>query len=113
MISLIVDPQLAYPGAEQFFSPERRYPEYRFSHISPQKNGVYRAVRECLAQAGLDASHRETPEWNPLGGWIKPGNRVFILCNFVLHRDPHESPASFQAKCLHASVLRPVLDYFP
>jgi len=68
-------------------------------------------VRQVFAQTGLDPDHFQGPDWNPLRQWIKPGSRVFILCNFVLHRSPDESIECFHTKCLHASVLRAVVDY--
>ncbi|MBN1224878.1 MAG: DUF362 domain-containing protein [Candidatus Aminicenantes bacterium] len=111
MISLITDESLAYPSPEDSYSPDESFPEYPFSHVSKQKNPVYRAVRECLSQAGFDAPRFGTPAWNPLGEFIKPGNRVFVLCNFVLHRYPGETADNFAAKCTHGAVLRPLLDY--
>jgi hypothetical protein len=111
MISIITDQSLAYPAAGSGFSPDEAYPEYPFRDISPRANPAYRAVRECLAQAGLDAARFGTPAWNPLGAYIKPGNRVFVLCNFVYHRVAGESEEAFAAKCTHAAVLRPILDY--
>jgi hypothetical protein len=34
-----------------------------------------------------------------------------VLCNFVYHKRFHETTRQFRAKCTHASVLRPVIDY--
>jgi uncharacterized protein (DUF362 family) len=109
-VSVVVDSQLRYP-AESPFSPSERYPEYRFESLSSRPNLVYEAVRRCFAQAGLDAGRFGTAAWNPLGQWIKPGQRVFVLCNFVYHRRPNESATSFAAKCTDGSVLRALLDY--
>ncbi|MEX2140409.1 MAG: DUF362 domain-containing protein [Pirellulales bacterium] len=109
-VSVVVDSQLRYP-AESPFSPSERYPEYRFEHLSPRPNLVYEAVRKCFAQAGLDAGRFGTADWNPLGQWIKPGQRVFVLCNFVYHRRANESTGSFSSKCTDGSVLRALLDY--
>jgi uncharacterized protein (DUF362 family) len=78
-----------YPSGETGFSPA-------------DSNPIYAAVGRCLA--GRDAA-------NPLGKFIRPGMRVFILCNFVQHRMPGESQLEFQAKCTHASVLRPIIDF--
>jgi uncharacterized protein (DUF362 family) len=72
---------------------------------------VYAEVRRLLAQAGLDAVHYGTPVWNPLREYVRPGDKVFVLCNFVYHRRLQETSRAFQAKCTHASVLRPLLDY--
>jgi len=46
-----------------------------------------------------------------LGRWIKPGDRVWILPNIVMHRRPFESKNRFLSKCTHGSVLRAVADY--
>ena len=75
------------------------------------ENPVYAAVRSCLAQAGLDQERFGTPQWNPFGRYVRPGNKVFVLCNFVKHNDQAHSPLRFSAKCTHGSVLRAVLDY--
>jgi uncharacterized protein (DUF362 family) len=111
LLSLVSDDQLHYPAAATAFSPDVRNPEYRFDHLSPEPNGVYAAVRQCFAQAGLDSQHFGTAEWNPLGSFISPGQSVFVLCNFVYHRRPGESAAAFFAKCTHGSVVRAVIDY--
>jgi uncharacterized protein (DUF362 family) len=111
MISIIHDPELEYPEADEFHSPDKRFPEYQHDHVSGQPNQVYRAVRECLAQAGLDSERFGQPSWNPLGEYIPSGSRVFVLCNFVLERQPREAPENFLAKCLQGSVLRAMVDY--
>lgn len=111
MLSLMVDPALVYPDADDFYSPDERFPEYRFEHLAAGKNPVYRAVRDCFVQSGLDQEHLGAPSWNPLGVFIRPGSRVFVLCNFVFHRVPGESAEDFAAKCVHGSVLRALLDY--
>lgn len=105
------DHSITYPSNRHFFSPSERFPEYKFSHLAPCVNPVYKAVRSCLADAELDQEHWQTPDWNPLGAYIRPGHRVFVLCNFVQHNDRHHSPERFWAKCTHGSVLRAVLDY--
>jgi len=111
MISLILDPSISYPEGDEFFSPDERFPEYRFGPISTQKNDIYRAVRNCFVQAGLDAMHLGTPTWNPLGEYIQPGNKVFVLCNFAGERRPNEKLEDFQSRCTHGSVIRAVIDY--
>lgn len=111
MISIVADPTLSYPDVESYYSPDERFPEYRYKHISAGKNPVYRAVRDCFVQAGLDREHLGGASWNPLGGFIQAGSRVFVLCNFVLHRVPGESPGNFAAKCIQGSVLRALVDY--
>jgi uncharacterized protein (DUF362 family) len=111
LLSVVIDPSLTYPRSIEGFSPSERFPEYRFEQIAEHPNGIYAAVRNVFRQAGLDAAHFGTPEWNPLGSYIRPGQRVFILCNFVYHRKLHESEEAFSSKCTHGSVLRALTDY--
>lgn len=111
MISVVVDETLRYPDGEDFYSPDEQFPEYQHDHISTRPNHVYRAVRACFAQAGLDRTRFGHADWNPLGEFIQPGNRVFALCNFVLHREPGQGIRELWAKCTHGSVLRALLDY--
>ena len=100
-----------YPDGEDAYSPSDDFPEAVFSHRSRRPNHVYRAVRRCLADAELDIQRFGTPEWNPLGDYLTPGGRVFLLCNFVYQRRPNESREAFLGKCTHASVIRPIIDY--
>jgi uncharacterized protein (DUF362 family) len=104
---------LRYPDGGEFYSPSNRteLPEYKFAHRATCENGVYEAVRTCLVQAGLDAANVGTSQWNPLRAYIRPGNKVFVLCNFVKHNDQSHDRLRFSAKCTHGSVLRAVLDY--
>lgn len=110
-VTIVTRPGAGYPQVGSAFSPSQRYPEYAFSHVADVPNPVYAAVRSLLADHGLDKERHGTPEWNPLGELVPAGSRVFVLCNFVFHRRPHESTASFQAKCVHGSVLRALIDY--
>jgi len=111
VLSIVSNAALEYPGAEEYYSPYEKYPEYRHGHLAKKPNQVYAAVRDVFAQADLDGKRFNTPDWNPLGAFIPPRSRVFLLCNFVCHRRPTESRQAFQSKCTHASVLRAVLDY--
>ena len=110
MVSVILDPSLDYPGPEGFFSPHQAYPEYPFKHLATKTNPVYAAVRRCLAEAGLDRANFGKSSWNPLGQYIRPGQKVFVLCNFVQHQ-LGSSREAFHAKCTHGSVIRAVIDY--
>lgn len=110
MLSIVSNRQLYYPEGE-YYSPDQAFPEYQHEHLSTKPNPTYRAVRACLAQAGLDKERFGSKDWNPLQGFIRAGSRVFILCNFVYHRRSRESEAAFHAKCTHGSVLRAIADY--
>ena len=109
-VSISLDPSLRYPAADDH-SPNVLYPEYAFKHLPLGGNRIYSLLRMCLQHAEADYDHFNTRSWNPLGKWIKPGERVFVLPNFVMHPRPAESIYEFYGKCTHGSVLRPVLDY--
>jgi uncharacterized protein (DUF362 family) len=111
LLSIVQDEHLTYPDGTSDFSPSVRYPECPFDDLSTAPNAVYRAVRDCLLQSGLDSTHAGLPSWNPLGAYIKAGNRVFVLCNFVYHRKAGETEEQFFSKCTHGSVVRAILDY--
>jgi uncharacterized protein (DUF362 family) len=109
LVSVFRDGTVDYPLGS--FSPAQRFPEYRFSDLATTANDVYGAVRACLAGAGLDVANFGQPSWNPLGAYIRPGAKVFVLANFVKQDDLGVGPVRFSAKCTHGSVLRAVLDY--
>jgi uncharacterized protein (DUF362 family) len=99
-----------YPENPPFHAP-MLFPEFACTNIrqTDATNQVYTAVRDMLALLGLDRGNFGTPEWNPLGGYIRPGDKVVIKPNLVLH----EFGAKQGANCLttHGSVIRAVLDY--
>jgi uncharacterized protein (DUF362 family) len=66
-------------------------------------------VRDLFALLRLDEENFGTENWNPLGAYIRRGDKVVIKPNFVLH----EFGAQAGAHCLttHGSVIRAVLDY--
>ena len=111
IVSVLQNHELSYPTSEDFFSPDKKYPEYPFDSISVSPNKIYHAVRECFRQSGLDAKNYGNPDWNPLGLYIKRGQSIFVLCNFVYHRRKLESKENFFSKCTHASVIRAIIDY--
>ncbi|MCH9033555.1 MAG: DUF362 domain-containing protein, partial [Planctomycetes bacterium] len=86
--------------------------EYPFGdaldHLQP--NPAYHAVRGALRLLDLDAAKFNTPEWNPLGGIVRPGDTVVLKPNFV--RDFRETQPG-HADCIitHGAVIRAVLDY--
>jgi uncharacterized protein (DUF362 family) len=111
VISVVRRPGTRYPGATAAFAPSERYPEYRFGPIADEANPVYGMVRELFTQLGLDGARAGTAAWNPLGEWIRPDARVFVLSNFVYHRRPREGVHDFHGKVVHGSVLRALIDY--
>ncbi len=100
-----------YPN-EEGFSPAKAYPEYPFDPgCVSTTNCVYDLVRQCLYDYGADRERYGTQKWNPLGEWISPGDKVFIMPNFVMNRRNGRSLEEFNAKCTHGSVVRAILDY--
>ncbi|MCC6292980.1 MAG: DUF362 domain-containing protein [Bryobacterales bacterium] len=97
----------AYPAAP--FSPGEAYPEYRLRELGPAANPVYAAVREAFRLLGLDSQAYGAADWNPLGGWIKPGMRVLLKPNLVRHFHPFGLDT--RAIYTHGSVVRAVADY--
>jgi len=102
----------AYPDAAPFH-PDQEYPEYPFrgrGAIAEQPNPAYAGIRQLLRLAGLDAGRYGTPQWNPLGTLVRPGDRVLLKPNLVYHRHPG-SADGWLAVLTHGSVIRAVLDY--
>jgi uncharacterized protein (DUF362 family) len=97
-----------YP-AEPPFHPNVWYPEYPWHEISTSENSIYTAIREGLCILGLDQESFGTPQWNPFGGVVRPGQTVVIKPNFVLHFNSNGSdPLSV---ITHGAVMRAVIDY--
>jgi len=110
IVSVIHDPCLVYPEAGEYYSPDQAFPDYRFGHVAERPNPVYAAVRQCLADARLDEENFGKGTWNPFRKYVKPGQNVFLLCNFV-KQNIAANPQLLDAKCTHASVIRPLIDY--
>ncbi len=95
-----------YPNAP--YHPGQAFPEMPEGDTDPA-NPIYGWVRETLHRLGLDAAHWNTPEWNPLGDVIQPGMTVFVKPNTVRHY--HVGGGDIDSVIVHASVIRPFLDY--
>ena len=100
----------AYP-ADPPFGPAERYLEYPFAWSDGERGAgtVYAMVRGLFERMGLDRERFGTPQWNPLGEVIRPGDRVLIKPNLVMHA--MESAGEAEVLMTHASVVRAVLDY--
>ena len=93
------------------YHPAELYPELRargFRETLPA-NTVYGAVRNTLQLLGLDAERNASENWNPLQRYIRPGDRVVLKPNLVLH----EHNVQLGQRCLttHGSVIRAMVDY--
>ncbi len=67
------------------------------------------AVRSLLAQWGLDAARFGSRDWNPFSDLIRPGERVTLKPNWVLHFN--ESGGGMDCLVTHASVIEAVARY--
>jgi uncharacterized protein (DUF362 family) len=109
-VAVVRSARADYPRAP--FHPPEVYPELAALHattaIDPE-NHVYRAVRESLQLLELDAVHFGTPQWNPLGDIIHPGERVLLKPNWVSQH--HVLNDSWEQIITHGSVLRALIDY--
>lgn len=108
---LFFDKALVYPSAKYGFAPSSKYPEYPFSVVATEDNKVYAAIRSMWQAMGLDAEHYGTAEWNPLGRYIKPGMKVVLKPNFVMHKNGSAHPDDLDSLVTHPSIIRCVLDY--
>lgn len=99
-----------YPPAEAApYGPDEVYPE--FPALAPAKapNPVFKLVRGALRDLGLDAGRFGRPDWNPLGELVKPGGRIVVKPNWVLHAN--QGSGGMDCMITHPSVLRAVLEY--
>jgi uncharacterized protein (DUF362 family) len=92
------------------FHPHTAYPETLFSEVSEEPNAAYDCVRACFHLAGLDREHYNTPQWNPLGDLLRPGETVLLKPNFVKESHPRD-PKGWQYVLTHGSIIRAVADY--
>jgi uncharacterized protein (DUF362 family) len=93
------------------FDPDTVYPELAGAvSAGVEPNPAYALVRQSLASLGFDAERFGTPEWNPLRGFVRPGETVLLKPNLIrashLHREEE-----WEQIITHGAVLRPVIDY--
>ncbi|HEX4425800.1 MAG TPA: DUF362 domain-containing protein [Terriglobales bacterium] len=98
-----------YPSTAPFH-PTQSYPEYSLQQNTSEPNAVYEAVRACFHLAGFDAARFGTPDWNPLGDLIRPGETVLLKPNMVHERHPRD-PNGWRYVITHGSIIRAVADY--
>jgi uncharacterized protein (DUF362 family) len=92
------------------FHPSASYPEYNFTDIDNMPNVVYSSVRNLLRMAGLDINNFNTPDWNPLNEYIKPGDVVLLKPNLVKEIHPRDEQGWIYV-VTNGSVIRAVSDY--
>src|SRR5579862_8633020 len=91
------------------FHPEARFPELPFQDICSSGNKPYTLVRQLLLTLGFDEHNFGSPDWNPLGSLMRPGNTVVIKPNFVLSFNAGGD--DLFAMITHPSILRAIIDY--
>lgn len=91
------------------FHPGSAYPEYPFGAVG-ETNAVYDGVRRLWQLLRFDEERCESPEWNPLGVIVRPGDKVVVKPNLLWHSHKHR-PAEWQQVVTHGSVVRAVVDY--
>jgi uncharacterized protein (DUF362 family) len=102
-------PSLIYPKRAPF-DPSEAFPELLRGGLDRVgDNQVHGALRELFLAAGFDAEHAGTPEWNPLGGLISPGDRVVLKPNWVF--DVRGREEFRDQLTTHGAVVRAILDY--
>jgi uncharacterized protein (DUF362 family) len=99
---------IAYPRKHPFH-PDKRYPEYPFDITGSEPNPVYHAIRELFRILNFDRGSFDTPKWNPLGRFIKPGNTVVLKPNLI--KEKHQENNDWEYIITHGSVIRAVVDY--
>lgn len=110
-VAIAADARVRYPAMDGASSdsvaPKR-------SEDKGLKNGgvqgaIFDMVRSVLSDLGLDRARYGTDQWNPLGDLVRPGARILIKPNWVLHHNAESGDLS----CLvtHPSILRAVLDF--
>lgn len=112
MFSYVIAQGISYP-ANGPFGPDQAYPELAgLVHCQrlDAANLVYGHFRALLIGAGLDRTHLGTPQWNPLGQMLGNARLVVIKPNLVIHK-VGELQCSIGGLVVHASVVRPLVDY--
>lgn len=97
------------PRSSAPYPPGEGFPEFPSLQVGTAPNPVFALVRGALRDLGLDAARFGTPQWNPLGELVKPGGKIVVKPNWVLHRNMGEG--GMDCMVTHPSVLRAALEY--
>ncbi|MEW6737703.1 MAG: DUF362 domain-containing protein, partial [Acidobacteriota bacterium] len=79
------------------------------AQASYQQANVHEALALLLQQLGLDPVNWGTPQWNPLKGFIRTGDRVLLKPNLI--RQSHLLNSDWEYVITHRAILDAVLDY--
>jgi uncharacterized protein (DUF362 family) len=109
MFHSVIDPRAAYPRPP--FAPGAPFPEFAGGDPGcDPDNRLFGLFRDLLRRAGCDADRFGSPDWNPLRSLVEGRSRIVIKPNLVLHR-VGELSCSIHGLVVHASVIRPLVDY--
>jgi uncharacterized protein (DUF362 family) len=98
-----------YPSVPPFHPPAG-ISDCIFPDRGREGNPAYLGVRECFRLASLDPANYGTPQWNPLGGLIRPRETVLLKPNLVKEAHPRD-PDGWKYVLTHGSIVRAVADY--
>lgn len=101
---------IKYPYGLKMIYPCDDYVELNIKHDKlNRENKIFEMVRNCFKLLELDKQNIDTQNWNPLGEYIKPGDKVLIKPNMVLDRNL----GGFGEECLYTnpSVVSAVINY--
>jgi uncharacterized protein (DUF362 family) len=76
---------------------------------SYEADRIAAAMRDLFHSAGLDESRFGSPEWNPLADVIRPGDRVLLKPNWVLHEN--RSGGGLDCLVTHPAVIEAALRF--
>jgi len=71
---------------------------------------AYAAVRELFRMDGFDSDYYGTKAWNPLSGYIQPGQTVLLKPNLVLHESQNKNE-DYYSVVTHPGIIRAIVDY--
>jgi len=97
------------PASAAPYDPDAAFPEFPGLKVAAVPNPVFALVRDCLRELGLDAGRFGTRAWNPLGDLVRPGGKIVVKPNWVLHRNM--GAGGMDCMVTHPAVLRAVLEY--
>ena len=109
IIAIVKKEVYNYPTSPPFLS-DYDYPELEKVFVSNIVNNVFSMVRESFVLMGYDKENYGTDRWNPLGQLIRPGDKVLIKPNMVMHQN-HNTDGGNECLYTHPSVVAAVLIY--
>lgn len=109
-LAIRVDPTYDRGSIEAPFRPDTAYAELKRVSTGTTPNTTFAAVRELMGLWAKQDLAGDLGGYEPLATWIKPGMRVAVKPNLVLHTHP-AGDVGLRATVTDAAVVRVVLDY--